>query len=138
MPYKGKKAREYYQNHEEDWRQYAQENRVHIREYCKQWRKTRRTTGLCMNCNRKAILGHTRCAIHLFKSAFSARKHYEEHRNHKLEYLEKRQQSRLIEGKCFTCGAPLIEDESKYCFACKSRPRRQVLIKGVLKYETAS
>ncbi len=58
------------------------------------------------------------------------------------EYLKRRthelKEQRFLQRKCFTCSAPLNDDEAKYCFGCsasKGEPIR--LIKGVLKYAAA-
>ena len=64
------------------------------------------------------------------------RVYYSENRASILSSHNRRNQIRLDEDKCYRCGAPLIADEDKYCFACLAG-RMIPQVKGVLKYETA-
>ena len=157
MPYKDKdRAREY------------------GREYLRKWRKWHKEQGLCQDCNKEAIEGHSHCLRHLLQRNLDSQKHFEKYRKQQLcyrcgmkatpgyafcancsykdnfrerkyrqenrEFLSpcgrKVKQKRLKEGRCYKCGAPLMEDESKYCFACTCNYNTSTM-KGVLKYETA-
>lgn len=52
-------------------------------------------------------------------------------------YQERRGLQRLRDRLCLICGAPLIDEEAKRCFACRSF-QNYPIIKGVLRYETSN
>ena len=119
MPYKDKdRAREY------------------NKEYLRKRHKWHKEQGLCYDCNKEVIEGYTLCPNCSYKHQIHDRKYREENRESLILYQRKNGQKRLEESRCYSCGAPLIEDEIKYCFACVCK-RDIPIMKGVLKYETA-
>ena len=92
--------------------------------------------GLCPSCGGKSIQGESGCGICLNKERIRSRKYYQQNRELHNERVRKCHQFYLDNGGCFNCGAPLIEGESKYCFACMAKWHTSI-IKGVLKYEIA-
>ncbi len=85
----------------------------------KEYKDRHRELGLCQNCSRVALRGLSYCLYHLLTHRVSAIK-YRNQRKKELANKEKERRGiRLAEGKCIACGAPLLEDEIKYCVSCK-------------------
>lgn len=148
MPYKDKEQqreydRRYYREHAEECNAYRKQYyREHIekeREYGRQYKRERyyafRQKGLCVKCGKPAVLGETFCASCNYKNRLSCLAYYS--RNRKQEAERRRIQSAryLTEGKCYHCGAPLMEGENKYCINCSMHTYRQYLGWGRRRHE---
>ena len=107
------------------------------REYMRQWRQNHKDLGLCWSCNKSVIEGLTECPTHHQQHLIRKKRDYMKYRASDLLWLKQRQERFRLEGKCIRCGAPLMADESTFCFACRAS-YHQIQIKGVLKYETAN
>jgi len=94
--------------------------------------------GLCYRCGDKLTIGDFLCSHCSYKSGIEKKKYYQQHQKLEREKAIRRHQSYFSEGRCYRCGAPLIEDEIKYCFACKAIEHKLgITIGRVLKYATA-
>ena len=92
--------------------------------YIRNRRKLHRKIGLCIDCRNKAIPNSVYCLSCWYKNLVKTRKYRDTHRSKiaKESKIEKR--SRLEQGRCIRCGAPLIEDEVRECFACRASEHR--------------
>ena len=89
--------------------------RQYRRNYNRKWRAEHKRLGLCLDCSESVKVGYVYCAKHLFS-------HYKGY--------EMRMRSL---NRCIHCGAPLIDDENRYCTACRSWWHTPI-IKGVIEY----
>ena len=146
MPYKDKeKQREYgreygrerYRNHPEYWKQYYAEHYAERLEYQKRWYAEHRAErleymkrqcaehkakGLCVCCSNPAVPGYTLCANCLLKrSQYCKQKRRDNPQwaEYVRQKAEKHCQQWLETNRCYHCGAPLAEDEIKYCNPCR-------------------
>ena len=71
------------------------------------YRNKHRAKGLCQDCSRIALVGHSRCAIHNNRNAVNSK-----------EPNKKRRKQWKAEGRCSRCGTSLIESEGAYCVNC--------------------
>ena len=92
-------------------------------------RRLRKALGQCVDCGRSPSKGITRCAYcNSNKQYFDGL--YRERRRERLAEKQRERSARWREeGRCFRCGAPLIEDEREYCMACQAG-RHEPIIKG--------
>ncbi len=100
-------------------------------EYSRQWRKGHKEQGLCTRCNNKAIANSVLCLFHLDKRRVYDRRYRQKNRELLTQKSRELSAIYLLEGRCYRCGAPLLEDEINYCLACRAG-RKQPIIKGVL------
>jgi len=98
----------------------------------KRYQQSHREAGMCIFCSNPAIKRSycESCERKLNERARSKRAY-----NIKLQRQYK--QFRLAHNQCYNCGAPLMDDETKYCITCKVGWSHNAVVKGVLKYETA-
>lgn len=135
MPYKDiEKRRESnlrsYFKHREKRLEYARQFYIEHREQKNQSSRQRKARlkqkGLCVDCvKEKATPGYILCAWCSYKNNIRGSHYRQSHRNILILKDRERRRKHLLEGRC-RCGAPLIEDEVKYCFACRAsgcRPR---------------
>ena len=90
----------------------------------KAWRRQRyakhRAMGLCTDCLRKAFPHSSRCLTCLYAHSLAEARYRRLHREHYQRAARADRELRQREGRCIRCGAPLIEDETRYCMACVS------------------
>ena len=136
MPYKDKEKQKEYNR--ECSKRYRKSHLVEVYERNKIFYDKRKRNRACTKCGKKVKIGHTQCWSCLFKSSIYSKKYFREH----FDSVTKRHHAnRLLwirTNKCARCGAPLIEDETKYCMACRSYWGTRTGIGGVLKYEIAN
>ncbi len=104
------------------------------------WRKKHKEMGLCHDCSRKSLFGLSLCLLHHEHLISYGKVWRDNHRKEIKKYHSMKRTQRIKEGKCIRCGAPLLDEEPKYCVNCMSRTSEEsslAQIKGVLKYETA-
>lgn len=94
----------------------SQEELKRKREKDHKWRKEHREKGLCVHCNKPAIIGKSACEFHLGKANKFSKNSYWENREHHLAIHQKHEQKlrkqaleKIAEfhGKsvqCFNCG----------------------------------
>lgn len=102
--------------------QYLKIWRDEHKDYFREWHQRHKQQGLCIDCNEKVAIGHTRCARHLSLVVQRNRKLY---------------QRRVCVGKCYRCGAPLLDGEDKYCIGCIIESGGRLPIVKVVKYASA-
>ena len=99
--------------------------------YMKQLRQRREELGLCRECGEKVSYGSTRCAVCLLKDMLRKRRWRQAHPNYEREHSKQVRCGREENNQCIRCGAPLIEDECRYCMNCKIyRIQKISLFKG--------
>jgi len=69
-----------------------------------------RALGLCLRCPNPAAPYHVLCTDHLQK-----------YRDYSARVDKTRKTQRVKEGRCYSCGTPLIEGETLMCQNCKER-----------------
>ena len=113
----------------------TQKDKERKRRVALDWYTSHKEKGLCVICNKKALVGYTQCVYHLYKGSLKSQKYAQGHRQlETVRHIEWRDRMRL-DGRCIKCGAPLIEEESVYCMNCsmclyKSYPKKNM--RGVL------
>lgn len=127
-------------NNGDEVREKAHQYRVnhieHLRDLNNKWlarlRAKRKGNGLCPSCGQEPIIGLLYCSSCLYKSSVKKKKYRQTHFAFLREKALIWRKQYLETNRCYRCGAPLMEDESKYCFACMAG-RTIPIIKGVLK-----
>ena len=104
MPYKDKEVKRAYQ-----------------REWCQVRYRRRKLQGLCVFCGKPVGTGYWICPMCVRKRILLHRSYHFSHRGEMLRKQRAYRAKLVKEGRCYDCGAPLLEDEIKYCFGCHAR-----------------
>ncbi len=107
-----------------------EQRKAHRRERYRKYKQQ----GLCVRCGKTTLNDNFRCVTCIYKAIMDCKRYDSKHKQEKVEYNYKKTMVRIKEGKCPRCNAPLIDEETKYCFACTTKTRP---VKGVIKYEIA-
>lgn len=146
MPYKDKeKKREWQRNyhllHREGARNYYLSHKEERKKYVRNWRLWHKEMGLCKSCNRLSIPGLCQC-IYCWNTENLYKKNYrQENRQSIIIKGREIKGKRREEGRCPSCGAPLMEEEGRYCVNCNEHHKYPSRIKGRLyevNYETVT
>lgn len=89
--------------------------------YMRQHRKQ----GLCQCCPNEALPGLSRCLSCWYKQRLISRGYSQKNREVLIKKKRGMRKRWEEEGKCLSCGAPLIEGEIRYCMNCKMHLYRQ-------------
>ena len=101
------------------------------REHQKDWYASHKEKGLCIRCNRKAILGFTECAEHLYKHILKQEKYRKKHRQTLIKKQREWRDKMRQENRCVRCSAPLMEEENGRCMNCSMNLWRRYPIKNM-------
>ena len=93
------------------------------REHDRQWYAARKLSGLCRDCNNKALPGMVRCERHLNMDSENWK--WRMMRNPALRYKgimasRIKRENRHEQSRCVACGRKLDDDSAKYCIACST------------------
>ena len=90
----------------------------------KVYRESHKAQGLCVDCSSSTLPNRTLCALCSYKYQVRHKVYRLEHRGVLSEKSRELRKHYAAEGRCSRCGAPLIEEEQRYCFACLARTRK--------------
>ena len=77
----------------------------------------------CAKCKGIVRQGYTECSLCASKRAIRGSRYYRKNIEAVRVRLKENKVKRWNDGRCYTCGCPLLEDETKYCVACKSKEK---------------
>ena len=150
MPYKDKEKQKeaqkrYRANHLEQKREYSSNyyvaHRALLLERTRRRSYQAKMNGVCRYCGKPVASNRSNlCVIHDILSRRWYKDWVSKNRE-KVNYIVRKHYTKSkVDGKCFRCGAPLLEEEIIYCNSCRVLRYRQNrgIPKGVLKYETAN
>ena len=119
---------------------YYRNNKEHLWERAnnrkRQWRANHKLKNLCVWCSNPTSIGCVYCKECLYRISHNPARKTTEYRNQSNERERARRLAWLKKGNCYRCGAPLSDEEKKYCFACMGGARTHQ-IKGVVHYAIA-
>lgn len=76
--------------------------------------------GICVDCGHDALPFHVRCTTCLVKNAQARKKYYDNNRAKCLDYTHRHRKYNKEHGLCYTCSAPIDDDDNNGSIFCIS------------------
>ena len=96
----------------------VQGGRAYKSQYMRVYRLEKKKAGLCRDCM-EILSGFGQCATHAYMNSQSVKKHYRENSTHLSLIYKERRQRLTDDGRCISCGIPLIQGEGLRCVNCQ-------------------